>query len=115
MTVSVEQTLAAINRVHAASACRHVDDRARAARIAAVAALGESAIDSARLIEALGDAIREQEKTGLIPSLFDVMGLYGKERHHNRALAWLLTPGHVHGAGHVVLLEIARWLECDVL
>lgn len=115
MTVTVEQTLAAIRRVRAASTRRHADDRARAARTASVAALGDSAIDSPRLIEALGDAIREQEKTGLVPSLFDVMGLYGKERHHNRALAWLLTPGHVHGAGHVVLLEVARRLQCDVL
>lgn len=115
MTVSVEQSLAAIHRVRSAATRARPDPRATAARIAAVARLGEGSIDATRWIQALGEAIHDQEKTGLVPSLFDIMGLYGSERHHNRALAWLLAPNDLHGAGRIVLLEIARSLGCDTL
>lgn len=115
MTANVGQTLTAIHRVRTAAARVRADEHATADRIAAVARLGAGAVDAPRWIEALGEAIRDQEKTGVVPSLFDIMGLYGSERHHNRALAWLLTPGDVHGAGRVVLLEIARTLGCDLL
>lgn len=79
------------------------------------ARLGERAIDPQRWIDALKDAVQSAERTGLVPSLFDVMGLYGSERHHNRALAWLVSADADHGAGRAVLLAIARGLGCKEL
>ncbi|WP_437301105.1 PD-(D/E)XK nuclease family protein [Sorangium sp. So ce426] len=105
----------AIARVVAAAARVAAQRKEAAGRIHAVARLGERAIDPQRWIDALQEAVQRAERTGLVPSLFDVMGLYGSERHHNRALAWLVSVDADHGAGRAVLLAIARGLGCKEL
>src|SRR5262249_23539549 len=86
-----------------------------AERIRSVVSIGMRALDAQRWIDALKEAVACHEKNGIVPSLFDVMGLYGSERHHNRVLAWLLSPDAEHAAGRTILRAFARGLGCEVL
>lgn len=118
MNVDIEENrirTEAIARVIMASARVQEQRKATAAQVEVVARIGERAIDPQRWLNALKEAVEEHEKVGLVPSLFDAMGLYGRERHHNRVLAWLLSPEAEHGAGSAVLLTITRGLGCKVL
>jgi hypothetical protein len=62
-----------------------------------------------------GRAVAEHARVGVVPSLFDPLGLSTSERHYNRALGWLLNPEADHGAARGVLGVLAERLGFPLL
>lgn len=91
--------------------------RIAAARIQSVARAGTAVLstEGPRWIADLEKTVAAYCAAGVVPSLFEAMGLSHSERHYNRALGWLLSPTAGHGAARPVLEVLAAHLNCAVL